>query len=192
MDIQDFVRNVKRILDERGISYSRAGKESGAGIDFIRDMDRKGSWPSTEKILKMADYLDVSLDYLLGRTINAKIPTLGIEDGLSEEQQELVSLYESAPPALQAAALAVLRSADEPVIALTEKWENGKLILRSKKLDAGQAEGQGARQVNIITGQLNGLETRPSKIRKEQLKELNKRLEAMRSTKRTGSGHGDE
>lgn len=66
MDIQDFVQNVKHHLDMRGISYSRAGRESGAGIDFIRDMDRKGSWPSTEKILKMADYLGVTVGELLG------------------------------------------------------------------------------------------------------------------------------
>lgn len=65
-DIQFFVQNVKRILDERKISYSRAGRESGAGIDFIRDMERKGSWPSTEKIMKMADYLGVSVSELLG------------------------------------------------------------------------------------------------------------------------------
>lgn len=66
MDIQFFVQNIKRILDERKISYSRAGRESGAGIDFIRDMERKGSWPSTEKILQMADYLGVSVSELLG------------------------------------------------------------------------------------------------------------------------------
>ena len=66
MDIQDFVQNVKRLLDQRGISYSRAGRESGAGIDFIRNMERKGSWPSTEKILQMADYLGVSVSDLLG------------------------------------------------------------------------------------------------------------------------------
>lgn len=66
MDLQVFVQNVKRILDERRISYSRAGRESGAGIEFIRNMERKGSWPSTEKILKMADYLGISVSELLG------------------------------------------------------------------------------------------------------------------------------
>lgn len=69
MDIQDFVQNVKRLLDQRGISYSRAGRESGTGIDFIRNMERKGSWPSTEKILQMADYLGVSVSELLGEEI---------------------------------------------------------------------------------------------------------------------------
>lgn len=66
MDIQIFVQNVKRILDERGISYSRAGIESGAGIDFIRNMDRKGTEPSIGKVMQMASYLGISVGELLG------------------------------------------------------------------------------------------------------------------------------
>lgn len=66
MDIQVFVQNVKRLLDKRGISYSRAGRESGAGIDFIRNMERLGTAPSIEKVSKMADYLGVSVGELLG------------------------------------------------------------------------------------------------------------------------------
>lgn len=66
MDIQVFVQNVKRLLDERGISYSRAGRESGAGIDFVRNMERLGTAPSIEKVSQMADYLGVSVGELLG------------------------------------------------------------------------------------------------------------------------------
>lgn len=44
--------------------------------------------------------------------IDEKKPTPVSEDGLSAEQLELVRLFESAPPALRAAALAVLRSAE--------------------------------------------------------------------------------
>lgn len=113
MDVPDFVQNVKRILDERGISYSRAGRESGAGIEFIRNMERKGSWPSTEKILKMSNYLGVSVSELLGEEIG---PRLVVEDGLNKERQELVNLITTAPPALRAAALAVLKSADGQVV----------------------------------------------------------------------------
>lgn len=66
MDIQIFVQNVKHLLDERGISYSRAGRESGAGEDFIRNIDRKNSFPSIDKVKKMADYLEVTVSELLG------------------------------------------------------------------------------------------------------------------------------
>ena len=91
MDIQFFVQNIKRILDERKISYSRAGRESGAGIDFIRDMERKGSWPSTEKILQMADYLSVSVSELLGEE---KEPAPAAE-GAPEGPDELSRIYRS-------------------------------------------------------------------------------------------------
>lgn len=66
MDIQVFVQNVKRLLDERRISYSRAGRESGAGIDFVRNMERLGTAPSIEKVSMMAEYLGVSVGELLG------------------------------------------------------------------------------------------------------------------------------
>lgn len=66
MDVQVFVQNVKRLLDERGISYSRAGTESGAGIDFVRNMERKGTEPSIGKVIQMADYLNVTINELLG------------------------------------------------------------------------------------------------------------------------------
>lgn len=42
-----------------------------------------------------------------------KEPTPVSEDGLSAEQADLVRLYDAAPPALRAAALAVLKSAEE-------------------------------------------------------------------------------
>lgn len=43
---------------------------------------------------------------------NKKKPTPSDGDGLSAEQMEMVKLFEAAPPALRAAALAVLRSAE--------------------------------------------------------------------------------
>lgn len=99
MDIQDFVQNVKHHLDMRGISYSRAGRESGAGIDFVRDMDRKGSWPSTEKILRMADYLGITVGELLGER-PPEVPVFPehpylvlLYDKLSKEDQQDVMAF---------------------------------------------------------------------------------------------------
>lgn len=83
MDIQVFMQNVKRLLDERGISYSRAGRESGAGIDFVRNMERKSSWPSIERVSQMADYLGVSVGELLGE--NKAPPTVADEERLDQE-----------------------------------------------------------------------------------------------------------
>ena len=66
MDVENFVKNLKAILKERGISPSRAGRESGAGIDFIRMMEVRKSAPSYLRVQQMAQYLGMTTSELLG------------------------------------------------------------------------------------------------------------------------------
>lgn len=66
MNLEIFVQNLKRILDERGISYTKAGRESGAGAEFIRNIERQKSAPSIIKVQQMARYLGVTVSELLG------------------------------------------------------------------------------------------------------------------------------
>ncbi|EHE96310.1 helix-turn-helix domain-containing protein [Enterocloster citroniae] len=40
---------------------------------FIYDLEHKQASPSCDKISKIADYLDCSVDYLLGRTDNPNV-----------------------------------------------------------------------------------------------------------------------
>jgi len=80
---------------------------------MINQIERRGSVPSVERVQLLAQYLGVTTSELLGEEPPDKEkPTPGDRDGLSTEQLEIVNLYESAPPALRAAALAVLRSAE--------------------------------------------------------------------------------
>ena len=46
--------------------------ESGAGARTYYNMKR-GQKPSYDKILQIAEYFDISIDYLVGRTNNPKI-----------------------------------------------------------------------------------------------------------------------
>ena len=110
MTTEIFVQNLKKILDERGISYAQAGRESGAGVDFIRNIERRGSAPSFVRVQQMAQYLGMTTSELLGEE---EKPTPPYGDGLSEDQLEVIRRYKAAPPALRAAALAVLRAAEE-------------------------------------------------------------------------------
>lgn len=109
MDVDIFVKNLKAILDKRGISYSRAGRESGAGQEFIRTMERQKSAPSYLKVQQMAQYLGMTTSELLGE----ETPASGEAGGLDEEQAEIVRLYDRAAPEVQAAMLAMLRAAEE-------------------------------------------------------------------------------
>ena len=74
--------------------------------------------PPADVLLRIADYFHVSIDYLVGHTDDKKTPAPKDGDGLSPEQAEVINLYDSAPPAFRAAALALLRSAGEQSKAL--------------------------------------------------------------------------
>lgn len=65
--IEIITKNIKKMCDVKNISPHMLGKESGVGKDIITNMN-KGSLPSCDKLAKIADYLDISVDYLLGRT----------------------------------------------------------------------------------------------------------------------------
>ena len=108
MDVENFVKNLKAILKERGISPSRAGRESGAGIDFIRMMEVRKSAPSYLRVQQMAQYLGMTTSELLGE----ETPASGAAGGLDPEQAELIRLYDRAAPEVQAAMLAMLRAAE--------------------------------------------------------------------------------
>lgn len=85
MDVDIFVENLKRILKERGISPSRAGRESGAGQEFIRTMERQKSAPSYIKVQQMAKYLGMTTSELLGEKESDSPADPGIEEAPSPE-----------------------------------------------------------------------------------------------------------
>lgn len=61
---------IKARCKERGISVSRLLTECGVRKGLIYDMERRDWTPSAEILEKVADYLDCSVDYILGRTDN--------------------------------------------------------------------------------------------------------------------------
>lgn len=85
------------IADWLGIERSTYGKyETG------------DSEPNFDTICRLADFFDVSVEYLMGRTNIKKTPTP--EDfGLSSEESELLALFRKASPAVRVAALSVLK-----------------------------------------------------------------------------------
>ncbi len=120
------------LCNEAGKSPNRVAAELGFSSSACT-VWKKGAVPRDTAIQKMADYFHVTADYLLGSVnepflfkdekgmldidvyalTETEKPTPVSGDGLDEEQAELVRLFKSASPALRAAALAVLRSAEE-------------------------------------------------------------------------------
>lgn len=61
---------IKKLCKEKGISITSFLNECHLTKSFIYDLEKRSTSPSCEKITKIADYLDCSVDYLLGRTDN--------------------------------------------------------------------------------------------------------------------------
>ena len=59
-------QRIKLLCAEKGISINKLESTLGLGLSSIQKWKTATS-PSVEKIMKIANYFDVSLDYLLGR-----------------------------------------------------------------------------------------------------------------------------
>lgn len=120
------------LCSEKGMKPGRVADEIGINRGTVTSWKKKGYTPRAEVLHKIADYFGVTVDYLLGKVdlpflfkdekgtldidlyaiTETKKPAPTVGDGLNPEQAEIIRLYEAAPPALRAAALAVLRSAE--------------------------------------------------------------------------------
>lgn len=62
---------IKTLSKSKGISIKKLLSDVGLGFNTMANM--KTSMPKADNLAKIADYLDVSVDYLLGRTDVAEI-----------------------------------------------------------------------------------------------------------------------
>ena len=66
---------IKELADKRGISLTKLEEDLGYSRNTLYKL--KSQKPNAERISEIADYFNVSTDYLLGRTDNPKITTGG-------------------------------------------------------------------------------------------------------------------
>lgn len=62
---------IKKRTKEKNVTAKRMLAEVGLGVNTMSNM--KTSMPTADNLAKIADYLDCSVDYLLGRTDNPEI-----------------------------------------------------------------------------------------------------------------------
>jgi transcriptional regulator with XRE-family HTH domain len=66
--LQMFSEIFSKTMDDADVSSYRLTKETGIDNGLISKWRKGASVPSAEMLVKLADYFDVSVDYLLGRT----------------------------------------------------------------------------------------------------------------------------
>lgn len=110
MEYTIMISRIEELCQKRGINKTTAFVQSGVGKDFSSNL-KKGNVPSSDKISLLADYLNCSTDYLLGRTTAPEQP---MQFQTTKEQQILLAY--KAHPELQPAIDKLLGIEEETVI----------------------------------------------------------------------------
>ena len=76
------VNRIKTLMEEKGISARKLTLELGLPSSAITEWSKGKARPSTEAIAKIANYFDVSTDYLING--KEKPQTVKYDSGLSE------------------------------------------------------------------------------------------------------------
>lgn len=107
MDALNFVQNIKKFCELKGVKPTVACRESGVGTSFINNIEKRGSMPSVEKVQLLADYLGITTSELLGEKTE---PTVQ-DDGLSDGEQALLSLFRQLTPEQQDMVIRMVQAA---------------------------------------------------------------------------------
>ncbi len=73
METIQITKRIKLICKSQKKTVSQMLIDCNISKSFIYDIEKRNMSPSCDKISRIADYLDVSVDYLLGRTDNPEV-----------------------------------------------------------------------------------------------------------------------
>lgn len=85
-----FVDRLRNLLQSKGISQNQFLKENGLAKGSIGNWEQRGNIPSADIVLRIAKYLDVSMEYLLTGE-EGKNDDLDILETLPEERLKNIS-----------------------------------------------------------------------------------------------------
>lgn len=120
---KDIANRIKQCAKEKNVALALILRECDLGVNTIGNMS-SGRMPAVDSVAKIADYLNVSVDYLLGRT-KEKI----LDKTISDDYLMLVAAYK-AKPSMQAAVCQLLGIEPEKTTAETTEFPpfTGRLV----------------------------------------------------------------
>lgn len=90
---QDAAAKIKFVAKNRGISIGTMLSECNLSKNTLSSMQSRGSWLSANNLAYIADYLECSVDYLLGRTDVPTYESIEFFNALNEKGKEMVIEY---------------------------------------------------------------------------------------------------
>lgn len=68
-----FTERFKKIIQTNNLTAYRVAKDTGISQGLMAEYHRGDKIPTVNNLVKIADYLGCSVDYLLGRTDNPEV-----------------------------------------------------------------------------------------------------------------------
>lgn len=135
---------LRDLRNAKGITAEALCKELGITVGSYRNYERNDRNPPYETLIKIADYYNVTLDYLLGREPQKEKPYhLGLERGLKEA-------YLSLPKEVRAQ---ILQAMLDAVMGYQEEENQSNYITQvttiGAELDRRKAEEKNAEAENV-------------------------------------------
>ena len=90
------IMRLKELRKEKGLLQADIAKVLSKTITCICDWERGRTEPSSEDLIKLADFFGCSLDYLLGRSDDfGNVNVITSEANLSKDEQTVLSCFQS-------------------------------------------------------------------------------------------------
>ncbi len=68
-----FGMKVRELRKQRGLSFAQLSKASGLSVSYLNEIERGKKYPKSDKILALAEALEVSYDHLVSLKLNKKL-----------------------------------------------------------------------------------------------------------------------
>lgn len=90
------MERLKQLREAKNMTQVRLGIELGVSQETISGYEIGKAMPPADMLVKLADILDTSVDYILGRTDNRYLDKLSKSD-LSDQELELILIFRKLP-----------------------------------------------------------------------------------------------
>lgn len=85
------LEKIKELTQKQGISLQKVAEDLGYSINYLYTLKEKT--PKSDRLQEIADYFNVSTDYLLGRTDN---PAIAGSDEFAQVNGQIIDLRKAA------------------------------------------------------------------------------------------------
>lgn len=102
-----FMERLRQLREEKKMTQLRLGLEVGVSQETISGYEINKAVPPADMLIKLADTLNTSVDYLLGRTDEKTFNPVRKSD-LTQREQELFELFRTLPKEKQDKAIGII------------------------------------------------------------------------------------